>query len=154
MVSAPVAIVDDDPHTLAMLTEVFTGAGISVLTYPDGASAYEMLCWQPPRLIILELCLRNGSGWQLFSQLRANPTTAFIPVIVCATDVHLLHPKGMDFAALHCRAVQKPCEMGALLRDATEMMAERNGKGGLLPVSHPVCARVMRTDRAKRHEDE
>jgi CheY-like chemotaxis protein len=78
----PVLIVDDEPDILAMLRDVLEEAGFMVLTAPDGKAALALLAHTPVELVLTDLMMPQLTGLQLAQQLRSDPQTAAIPVLV------------------------------------------------------------------------
>ncbi len=78
---ARILLVDDDPDLLASLQQVLQQAGFEVVATPSGAEALSLLADLPPDAAVLDVVMPGTSGYDLLSQLRANPATAHIPVI-------------------------------------------------------------------------
>jgi CheY-like chemotaxis protein len=78
----PVLIVDDELDILAMLRNVLEEAGFMVLTAPDGKAALALLAHTPVALVLTDLMMPQLTGLQLAQQLRSDPRTAAIPVLV------------------------------------------------------------------------
>ncbi|MEL6231265.1 MAG: PAS domain S-box protein [Cyanobacteria bacterium J06627_3] len=73
--------VDAQPEHLDMLTEILSGAGYDVVVAPDGKQALQQLQSVSPSLILLDLQLSGLSGVETCQQIKANPSTAQIPII-------------------------------------------------------------------------
>ena len=78
----PVLIVDDEPDILEMLRDVLEEAGFVVLTAHDGKAALALLAHTPVALVLTDLMMPQVTGLQLAQQLRSDPRTATIPVLV------------------------------------------------------------------------
>ena len=77
-----VLVVDDNldaSEVLALLIEV---ENFSVATASTLALAREAIARRPPRLIFLDLNLPDGSGMNLLADVKANPCTAGIQVVM------------------------------------------------------------------------
>jgi two-component system response regulator VicR len=81
-IGLPVLIVDDDPFIRDFLSDVLEDAGYTVLTAADGRAALALLRRQPVALVVTDLMMPYVNGIDLFRQLRAEPATAELPVIV------------------------------------------------------------------------
>jgi DNA-binding response OmpR family regulator len=57
-------------------------AGFLVETAEDGEKALTRLAAHVPDLLILDLSLPRLDGWELLRLLRAEPTTASLPILV------------------------------------------------------------------------
>jgi DNA-binding response OmpR family regulator len=53
-----------------------------VHTHSDGASAAQRVRSLPPELVILDVMLPGRSGFDILQDLRADPATAVIPVMM------------------------------------------------------------------------
>lgn len=105
---ATVLIVDDEPDLLFLLKMVLETAGYSVVEASDGAEALEKLSERNPDMVITDLMMPVMNGRELIRQLRSNPSTASLPILLCS-----LHP---DVAAGADAVVQKPFKPHELLR--------------------------------------
>jgi two-component system, OmpR family, response regulator VicR len=77
-----VLIVDDEPAILAMLRDVLEEAGFVVLTASNGTTALALLQHTPVALVLTDLMMPTVTGLQLAQQVRSNPQTAALPVLL------------------------------------------------------------------------
>jgi putative two-component system response regulator len=77
-----ILIIDDDPHLLLGLTPQLKGCGFSVVTAADAIAAISMARREVPDLIILDLGLPAGDGFQVLERIKNMADLAAIPVIV------------------------------------------------------------------------
>jgi len=77
-----VLIVDDNPTATRMLQLAFTRAGYEVDIAGDGVEALAKIPLVRPDLVIMDIMMPNMDGFEATRQLRANPATASIPIIV------------------------------------------------------------------------
>jgi CheY-like chemotaxis protein len=75
-------IVDDDPETCRMLGIALRAIGIEARAAYDGEQAFKQIQEDLPELLILDLMLPGMSGFEIFKQLRADPLTLHLPIIV------------------------------------------------------------------------
>jgi PAS domain S-box-containing protein len=75
-------VIEDSFSTAAQLTRYLTELGATVETYPYGIGAVERALILQPDVIILDILLPNESGWEVLRQLKADPHTRDIPVVV------------------------------------------------------------------------
>lgn len=79
---AMVLVVDDDPDILGLVTETLRRDGHVVSTATDGSGALVAARREVPDAIVLDVMLPGMSGLQVCRALRADLTTAAIPVLM------------------------------------------------------------------------
>jgi DNA-binding response OmpR family regulator len=77
-----VLVVDDDPGVRKLLGVALEKQGFEVLEAEDGASALELAQQKRPGLVLLDLGLPKIDGSDVLQQLKENPDTAELPVVV------------------------------------------------------------------------
>ncbi len=80
---APVRIllVDDTPTNLSVLSESIQDQGWITLFATDGETAIEQAEYARPDLILLDVMMPGIDGFETCSRLKANPSTAEVPII-------------------------------------------------------------------------
>jgi CheY-like chemotaxis protein len=78
-----VLAIEDNADTLQLWKRYVQNTHFCLVEEPDPAHALARAASLRPDLIILDVMLPGIDGWDLLSQLRAQPTTRDIPVIVC-----------------------------------------------------------------------
>lgn len=81
-----VLLVDDDRASLDLNSAYLDGSPARVLRAKDGVEALELARKEGPAAVVLEVGLPRLDGWQVLNELKADPATAAIPVVI-ATDV-------------------------------------------------------------------
>lgn len=77
-----VLIVERDHHVREFQEFFLERAGLRVEFAEDGASALEQARTNPPAVVVTEILVPKLDGLSLCRQLRADPLTSHIPVIV------------------------------------------------------------------------
>jgi DNA-binding response OmpR family regulator len=88
MTMATILIVDDHPHILQLLQRELAAASHHVLTALSGEEALTQVEQEHPALIVLDVALPGMGGFEVLSALKANPTTATIPVVMLSARDH------------------------------------------------------------------
>src|SRR4051794_7389830 len=88
MSARPILLVEDNHSDELLTLRAFSKAGVvnPVVVVRDGAEALEYLFSRPseqfPMLVLLDLNLPKVSGLDVLRQLRADPRTRLLPVLV------------------------------------------------------------------------
>jgi len=76
-----ILLVEDNPENLDMLSRRLVRRGYQVSTAIDGEAAIERAQTQLPDLILMDLSLPVIDGWQAIRILKAERSSAHIPII-------------------------------------------------------------------------
>lgn len=88
--SRRVLVIDDDDAARRMMRRVLQRLGYEVEDRPDGRAGLEQARESLPDGILLDLRMPGElSGFAVASELRADPRTASIPIIVVSASTHL-----------------------------------------------------------------
>jgi CheY-like chemotaxis protein len=110
-----ILIVDDESNLRFLLRMTFELAGHEVSEASHGAAALEVLAESQQDLIVTDFMMPVMDGRELIAQLRADPATAAIPVIVVTAT--------MGAATFGADAVfSKPFDPHDVLLSADELM--------------------------------
>lgn len=120
-----VVVVDDDPDFLGMLEAVLQPAGYGVVPCLESTAVYQKAQQLRPDVIILDLLMPGQSGWQIIEQLKADPQTARISVIVCTAAVSDAMQQVAKLRQWGCQVLLKPFELRDLLSMVAKATAQR-----------------------------
>ena len=96
--SAPtsVLVVEDDEPTREMYRSALKRNGYTVIAVDDGLAALHSIESQQPDVVVLDMALPRLGGRDVLRELRANPLTRAIPIIiVTGTDVVDLNERAL-----------------------------------------------------------
>ena len=80
---ASILVVDDDAGVRELMTRFLTGKGFRVFTAEDGERGLALAKEHRPSVITLDVVLPGAqSGWDILAQLKDDPETGGIPVII------------------------------------------------------------------------
>lgn len=79
-----VLVVDDDPRLLQIIEMYLRLEGYDVTTAENGEEALVRLTQQPVALVILDIMMPGMDGVEACRQIRADPATHAIPVVMCS----------------------------------------------------------------------
>ena len=77
-----ILVIDDDPETHLLVTENLKPVHARFLSASTGAAGLALARREHPDLILLDVRLPDRQGWEVLHDLKADPATADIPVIV------------------------------------------------------------------------
>jgi CheY-like chemotaxis protein len=84
-----VLVVDDHEDTRQMSLIVLKSQGFDPLAAAGAAAGFEAACSTQPDVIVTDLAMPDGDGWDFVRQLSEDTRTKNIPVVVltaCATE--------------------------------------------------------------------
>ena len=79
---AKVLVVDNDSTTVSLLKILLELDGHQVLDCGLAVHVLEMIDREAPDLVLMDVFLTGGDGLGLLRQIRANPATARLPVVM------------------------------------------------------------------------
>jgi CheY-like chemotaxis protein len=133
-----IAIADDGEDNRLILRKLFERE-FRVAEYADGASALDGLVWDPPDLLLLDICMPGMNGFEVLKKLRADRRFENLIVVAFTAsarpdDACRYQIAGFDY--LICKPVNPQavmCEVRALLqvRAVVEGLAARFPAGTL-----------------------
>ncbi|MBE0416181.1 MAG: response regulator transcription factor [Coriobacteriia bacterium] len=80
--SVSVLVVDDDAAVVEMIRMGFEADGMRVFSAGDGAEAIEILGEEDIDIVVLDIMMPKVDGWMALMEIRDNPETADVPVIM------------------------------------------------------------------------
>lgn len=80
--SSHILVVDDVRENVELLASMLEGKGYRVDTATDGEAALAKVAQNQPDLILLDIMMPGTDGFEVCRQLKSDPKTAAIPVIM------------------------------------------------------------------------
>ncbi len=77
-----VLLIEDEANIAEAIRFVLTRDGWSVTTHADGADALDRIRVLRPDVLVLDVMLPGRSGFEILTDLRADPDLAALPVLV------------------------------------------------------------------------
>lgn len=122
--SHSILVVDDTLANRRLYGSILTRSGFAVITAEGGAQALKLISKQLPSLVVLDYMMPDVDGIDVLKQLRAEPRTAHLPVVMLTASAE---PDHID-AALSAGAndyITKPVN-GKLLVNRLQAMIRAN----------------------------
>jgi CheY-like chemotaxis protein len=120
-----VLVVDDHEDTRQMSLIVLRSQGFDAVTAPGGDAAFALACSVRPNVIVTDLAMPEGDGWDLLHRLSADDRTKDIPVVVltaCATESVRQRAGQEPLAGFFF----KPCPPDVLAAELRRLIAARS----------------------------
>lgn len=108
-----VLVIEDDPDQRRFLERMLGGAGWRVVGAADGERGLAAAAEHAPDVIVLDILMPRLNGYQVCRQLKADPRTRGVPVVIVTTK----DQPADEFWAREVGAdafLAKPVEIGAL----------------------------------------
>ena len=111
-----VLLVDDDPASLDLVAAYLEDTPVRLLRAVDGEQALALTAQAVPAAVVLDIRLPHRNGWEVLADLKADPRTADVPVVV-ATIVDD-RPRGLTLGAAEylLKPIRRDDLVGALRR--------------------------------------
>jgi signal transduction histidine kinase/DNA-binding response OmpR family regulator/PAS domain-containing protein len=106
-----VLVIDDSCALVEQISRYLADAGIRVAAHPHGDGAIERALVTRPDVIMLDIMLPDQTGWEVLRQLKANPQTQAIPVVIASVVDEPERGRSMGAAA----TLLKPIDRAELL---------------------------------------
>jgi adenylate cyclase len=79
---ARILVVDDTPQNVRLLEAILIPRGYAVVTASSGQQALDRVAEQLPDIVLLDIMMPGIDGHEVCRRLRADPTTALLPVVM------------------------------------------------------------------------
>jgi adenylate cyclase len=97
---ATILVVDDTPQNVLLLESLLTSKGYRVLTASSGSEALRLVEVEKLDLVLLDVVMPQMSGYEACRQIRGNPATGVLPVVmVTALDPSEERLRGLEAGA-------------------------------------------------------
>lgn len=116
-----VVLVDDDRASLDLLEAYLRGSRARVLRAHDGVEALELIRRVRPAGVVLDIKLPRLDGWHVLAELKADPATAGVPVVVASVIDD--RPRALALGA--DAYLRKPVSRDELLTALSRILGER-----------------------------
>ena len=83
-----ITIIEDDEILAKVLSEELEERGFKILRAKDGVEGLELVTDKKPDLVLLDLLIPRKNGFSVLEELKANPSTPAIPVIILSMLGH------------------------------------------------------------------
>jgi signal transduction histidine kinase/DNA-binding response OmpR family regulator len=142
MVDAPsgsgptVVVIEDDPRSAELVELHLRAAGLNAVTVGTGEAGLEAIRRLLPAAVVLDIHLPGMTGWDVLETLKADASTAAVPVVVVSVEPE----RGRGFALGATEYLVKPVPGEHLLAAVSRALQHTRTPvpGGTLPVGRSV----------------
>ena len=132
MPATTVLVVDDHTDSRTICGIILARNGYEVLSAADGERGLDLAREERPAAIILDIALPRMDGWTVLEELRKDPSTASIPIVMCTA--HSLDSYRVRALGLGCAAfLVKPCSPQAILEAVQRCLSAPSASDAPVP---------------------
>ncbi len=89
--NSPVILyIEDDAEMIDLVTLILSRQGYQVIGAHGGRQGLDMVRQEQPDAILLDLMMPDMDGWDVYQQVKADKTTAHIPVMVISAKTQTI----------------------------------------------------------------
>lgn len=118
----PALFIDDNPDTILLFQRYTANTRYIITGVRDPDKAVRMAEMNAPKIIFLDLMMPGVDGWEILNQIRENPLTSAIPVVV----VSIMPQESLALAMGANAFLQKPISQNDVLNLLNEYFPENN----------------------------
>lgn len=115
-------IIEDDPKLTFVFQTALQTAGFETAIDSNGNRYTDYLNRDGLTLILLDMHMPYTSGPSILADLRANPQTANIPILIMTADLYLAN----SMQAIGEQVLLKPITVGRLIEVAGQYLPQRD----------------------------
>lgn len=134
----PVLVVEDNREELFIYERILKGTQFSIISAKTLTDARKTLRSVRPAAVVLDLLLRGEHSWELLQDLKRDPVTASIPVLVVTVVDNRDKALALGADAFHT----KPIERSWLLRQLNDLV-NRSAVRQLLVIDDDAASRYL-----------
>jgi PAS domain S-box-containing protein len=141
-----ILIVDDEPSSCELISSFLAPEGYRLMTASSAAEGLRLAKRHKPDLITLDILMPDGNGFGTLFELRADPNTANIPIVV----VSIVDQRKMGISFGAKEYLVKPIEKSALLQAVRRQLGSTKS-AQLLVVDDDLLTSTVVCEELKRH---
>ncbi|MBC9820444.1 GAF domain-containing protein [Terrabacter sp. MAHUQ-38] len=126
-----VVVIEDDPSSAQLVELHLRAAGLNAVSVGTGEAGLEAIRRLSPAAVVLDIHLPGMTGWDVLETLKADPSTASVPVVVVSVEPE----RGRGFALGATEYLVKPVHGEHLLAAVSRALQHTRTPvpGGTLP---------------------
>ncbi|MEJ2903313.1 response regulator [Pedobacter panaciterrae] len=117
--SQNILIIENDDDLVELLEELFSYEGYQVRCYKDTNDIFSLMEDFKPDIVLVDYLLPGINGGELCAQLKRDPSTKHIPVVIFSAYSQVL----LSLGSYGCNAfISKPFELSSLLNQINKCL--------------------------------
>lgn len=124
-----VQVIDDDVDATRLYRSYLQNPSYLVREAHNSEELTLQFAEAPPDLLLLDVLMPERDGWSILRQLKSNPVTERLPIIVCSV---LSQPR-LALALGATRVLQKPISKEALVQAVRELLSQADSQARATP---------------------
>ena len=122
---ARIVVVDNDSTFVYMVEELLEDEGWEVVSCLEGETALDCIKRERPDLVILDIRMETSeSGWVVLANLRSDPTTRNIRILICSAAVDDLRTREEWLRDADVAVLPKPFDIDDLVQQVRRLLGE------------------------------
>ena len=123
LLECKVLLVEDVYESRLLVRQLMGRLGVTLIEAGDGLEGIQAARRELPDLILMDLSLPIVDGWEATRQLKADPATSHIPIVI--VTAHSMWDEARRVKEVGCAGyVMKPLDSVAFSRDVAEFLRE------------------------------
>lgn len=114
-----VLVLDDDIQIVEAITMILQTAGYEVVALNDSINVYQIIDREKPDILLLDIRLPGEDGRDIAHNVKENPQTSHIPIILMSARVGDISGDELRGADIY---ESKPFRMQTLLDDMAQLL--------------------------------
>ena len=116
-----VLVIEDEPNIVEAISFILSRDGWTVTTHVDGKSAADVVLEAMPDVLVLDVMLPGRSGFDILQELRANPKTRRLPVLMLTARGQRTDRERAEGLGVNC-FMTKPFSNSEVLQTLNELV--------------------------------
>lgn len=118
-----IVVAEDEPEINNLVSEVLHDEGYEVHSCVSGTEALQLVARVQPDLVIADMQMETkDAGLRLLAQLRADPSTSELRVILCSADTLTLSRRSATLTELAATVLPKPFGLDELITAVRQLL--------------------------------
>lgn len=120
-----ILVLDNEQSNLDLATNIFEHAGYTVITALNAGRALALARQAPPHVIVSDVCMPDGSGFDFITEVKADARLSRIPFVFVTSTAMTVQERAKGLALGAAKYLFRPLEPQKLLEEIEACIPER-----------------------------